>query len=63
MVDNFNSSMVRLEDLTNKLKGEEKATFQFQYGAIGSCAGLSSNDTYLVFQFQYGAIGRRYGTR
>ncbi|KOH44051.1 hypothetical protein NC99_30440 [Sunxiuqinia dokdonensis] len=34
--------------------------FQFQYGAIGGCGGLTAGASGSEFQFQYGAIGGNY---
>ncbi len=55
-MQNFNSSMVRLEE-TNKADSFPFCPFQFQYGAIGRIAKERAEQLEIQFQFQYGAIG------
>ena len=52
----FNSSMVRLIEVSGLQNASDIALFQFQYGAIDRQYLFCHTLLLLLFQFQYGAI-------
>ncbi len=52
----FNSKMVRLKVIREKVKGSSLGVFQFQNGTIKSTPGLLLSPEEKLFQFQNGTI-------
>ena len=55
----FNSSMVRLGEISEGGIASYNTRFQFQYGSIGSDCLIANAAGTTMFQFQYGSIGRK----